>query len=118
MYMRHLVDHVDLLERLAVECLDADLESIVYLLVTLSDSGIHDLVAWETAVMRMQHFVSADAVSSEALAADVLKQLALHVCLYSVVYLDAIFLSHFCGIVHCLAEQVHVVVIEGCGNFI
>ena len=64
--MSHLVYDIDFLERLTVERLDPELEGVVYLLVALSDSGVDDLVGREAAVVSMQHFVSADTVSSEA----------------------------------------------------
>ena len=66
MHMSHLVYYIYLLERLAVERLDSKLESVIYLLVALSDSGVYDLVGREAAGVSVEHFVSADTVSSEA----------------------------------------------------
>ena len=118
MHMSHLIDHIYFLKGLAVEGLDSDLHCIVDLLVALSDSCIDDLVSRETAVVSMQNLVSADAVSSETLAADVLEQSAFHVGLHGIMYLDAILFRHFCGIIHCLVQQVHVVVIERSGYLV
>ena len=51
MHMGHFIDYIYLLKGLAVEGFDTGLEGIVDLLVALSDSGVYDLVGWETAVI-------------------------------------------------------------------
>ena len=118
MHMGHFIDYIYLLKGLAVEGFDTGLEGIVDLLVALSDSGIYDLVGWETAVKSMQNFVSADTVSSETLAADILQQPSLNVCLDCIMYLNAILFSHFCSRSHCLAMQIHVIVVKRCGDLV
>ena len=77
--MSHLVYDIDFLERLAVERLDPELEGVVYLLVALSDSGVHDLVGREAAGVSVKHFVSADAVSTKAFVTDIFQKPSLHV---------------------------------------
>ena len=66
----------------------------------------------------MQHLVTAHAVCTETLAADILQQPSLDVCLHGIMYLYAIPFSHFSSMVHRLAQQIHIVIVERSGNLV
>ena len=114
--VRHFVDDEDLLKRLAVEGLDTELHSLVYLLVTLADSGIYDLPGRETAAVRVQDFITADTVSAESFSAYIFKKPAFHIRLHGVMHLNVVLCSKFRDVVHCLVKEVHIVEIERRGN--
>ena len=68
--------------------------------------------------MGMKNLIAADAVSSEAFPAYIFKQSSLNICLNGVVYLNIMSASKFRYMVHCLSEQVHVIVVEWCGYLV
>ena len=112
MKMSHLVDDEDLLQRLAVECFDTEHHRVINLSVALSDSCVNDLFCRESAAVGMKHFIAADAVCSEALAADVFEKSSLDICLDCIVHLDVMPACKFGYMVNCLSEQFHVVIVE------
>ncbi len=66
----------------------------------------------------MQDLVAADAVRAESFAAYVFKQPPLDVGLDGIVHLYPVFCRKFRHMVHCPAEQVHVIIPERGGNFV
>ena len=108
----HLVDYIYLLERFAVEGLYAESQGVIYLLVSLSYSRIHNLVCRKSAAVGMQHLVAAYTVGAEPLGTYVFQDASLHIGLDSIVNLYVVSCSKFCNMVHGLVEQVHVVVVE------
>ena len=68
--------------------------------------------------MCMKHLVAADTVCSESLAAYIFKQSSLYISLDCIVNPDVVLCREFCHMIHCLAQQVHVVIVEGCRDLV
>ena len=115
-HVSHLIDHIYLLERLAVECLDSQTKGIEYFLVGLSNSRVDNLVGRKSAAVSMQDFISADAVGTESLGAYIFQKSSFYVCLHCIMNLDVVFFSKHCNVIYSLAEQFHIIVIERCRN--
>ena len=64
----------------------------------------------------MQHFVAADAVCSEPLGTDLFQKSSLYVCLHCIVNFYVVLFSKDSNMFYSTAEQIHIVIIERCGN--
>ena len=66
----------------------------------------------------MKHFVSADAVCSEAFGTDAFEEFLLNIRLYCIMYFQIMLLGKFRYVIDSLSEQLHVVIIEWSGDFV
>ena len=64
------VDHLQLLDRLAVQCQNVLLDGVAYLLVTLAHTGIYYGFGVESEFYGFAHLVGAGAVDSKAVLTD------------------------------------------------
>ena len=110
------VDALHLGYRLAVEAADADLEREAYLGVGLGHSGKDYLGGVEARCHGQVYLAAAHAVHPEAVAAHRIDDALLVVGLDGVMYLVSVFCSLVAALAQGGAQQVHVVVIEGCFN--
>ena len=76
------------------------------------EARIHNLVCRKSAAVGVQHLVAAYTVGAEPLGTYVFQDASLHIGLDCIVNLYVVSCSKFCNMVHCLVEQVHVVVVE------
>ena len=106
------VDHLQLLDRLAVQCQNVLLDGVAYLLVTLAYTGIYYCLGVESEFYCFVHLVGAGAVDAKAVLADYRQQMVVIVGLYRVVDLVVVFFRLRDHAVERLPKKIYVIKIK------
>ena len=107
-----IVHNIQLLDRLAVDCEDALLDSVANLLIPLTYACVDDSLRIETRLDSALNLVTARAVDTQAVLANNLQEARIVVCLDGVVYLVVVTTSHRHQTIESLMKEVDVVEVE------
>ena len=107
------VDDFQFRDALYIEAEDALVQTKVDFPITLAYTGIHNLIGRETCIDGSLNFSSAHTVGTQTSLADDVEHFRVGICLYGIVYLEALMLaSLYVDGLQGLAQHVGVVVVE------